>query len=176
MHSIHSFKQLLTKKYGFTADPTLPTWKNIQIILLNTPAEAYFSQPISQATFNLANSTTGLPLGTLSLLTLGLKFCLKAPHPTNIINHSIKRFETNVRTKYLMRNQEDSNEFFPQLYIQNPMWSPPWPMHKSKQPSPTSSTAYLLSSPNSTNTQDQASSARKTQPSASSPTSPHHRP
>ncbi len=25
MHSIHSFKQLLTKKYGFKADPTLPT-------------------------------------------------------------------------------------------------------------------------------------------------------
>jgi hypothetical protein len=92
MHSIHSFKQLLTKKYGFTSNPTLPTWKNIQIILPNTPAKTYFSQPISQATFNLANSTTGLPLGTLSHLTLGLKCFLKAPHPTNIINHPIKHF------------------------------------------------------------------------------------
>jgi hypothetical protein len=97
MHAINSSKQRLTKKYGFTADSTLPTWKNIQIVLLNTPAETYFSQPISQATFNLANSTIGLPLGTLSLLTLGLKFCLKAPHPTIKIKHSINCFETNMQ-------------------------------------------------------------------------------
>jgi len=117
MHSIHSFKQLLTKKYD-------PTWKNIQIVLLNTPPGTHFSQPMSQATFNLAISTTGLPLGTLSLLALGLKFCLKASHPTHKINHSIIRFETNVGTKYLMINQEDSHKFIPQLYIRNPSWDP----------------------------------------------------
>ena len=39
MHSIYSFKQLLNKTYGFTVDSSLPTWKNIQNILLNTPAK-----------------------------------------------------------------------------------------------------------------------------------------
>ena len=103
-HSIYSFKQLLNKTYGFTANSSLPTWKNIQNILLNTPAKIYFCQPSSQAIFNLSNSKAGLPFGTLSLLTLGLKFCLKATHPTNKINLSLNRFEISVRTKYPMRD------------------------------------------------------------------------
>jgi len=92
-------------------------------ILLNTPAETYFSQPISQATFNLANSTTGLPLGTISLLTLGLKFSLKVPHPTNKINHSINCFETNVQTKYLMRNQRTATSSFHSCTSETPLLS-----------------------------------------------------
>jgi len=117
MHSIYSFKQLLNKTFRFTANSSLPTWKNIQNILLNTRAKIYFCQPSSQAIFNLSNLIAGLPIGTLSLLSLGLKFCLRATHPTNKINLSLNQFEINVRVKYLMKDKEEHNKFIPQLYI-----------------------------------------------------------
>ena len=120
----NSFKKLLTKKYGFAANQSIPTWKTAQQIILQTPTELYFVQPHNKAIFNLANTKDGLPRGTYSLLSLRLKFCIKSPSPTNNINTSIARFEHDVRTKFLMRNEIDTG-LSTNLYIRNPEWDPP---------------------------------------------------
>ena len=87
---INSFKQLLHKKYGFIADPALPTYQNFHKAILSTPAEIYFSQPKNKAVFNLTTSTTNtLPAGTYLLLVLGLKFVIKAGCPVNKIQASL---------------------------------------------------------------------------------------
>ena len=53
---LNSFKKLLTKKYGFVADQSIPTWKTAQQIILQTPTELYFVQPHNKAIFNLADT------------------------------------------------------------------------------------------------------------------------
>ncbi|KAL3791711.1 hypothetical protein ACHAWO_009969 [Cyclotella atomus] len=91
------------------------------------PEELYFSQPKSKAIFIFTNKT--LPSGTISLLSNGLKFCLRASKPTNNIEKSIKRFQEDVRTRYfvqeVLRDNDNDNDFNPKLYIKNPEWDPP---------------------------------------------------
>ena len=114
----------MTKKYGFVADPALPTYQNVHKAILATPPEIYFSQPKNKAIFNLTTTATNtLPPGTHLLLALGLKFVIKAGWPANKIQASLERFENNVRTKYCM--QGVSGSFDPRIYLKNPDWDPP---------------------------------------------------
>jgi hypothetical protein len=118
---INSFKQLLIKRYCFSTNPFTPNWKTAQQFILQTPSEFYLVQPHNKAVFNRANTNNGLPRGTYSLLRLGLKFCMKSGNPKNKSNTSIERFEHNIRTKYLMQN-EMNTDFISELYIQSQHW------------------------------------------------------
>jgi len=89
---MNSFKQLMLKQFGFLADPNKPTWYNSQQVILQTPVSIYVNQPTNNAIHNLCKSTTEIPLGSFTLLGLGLNFCIKHRKPTNSINNSLKRF------------------------------------------------------------------------------------
>eukprot|EP00956_Cyclotella_meneghiniana_P031417 scaffold82339_cov63-Cyclotella_meneghiniana.AAC.4 len=122
----NQFKERLRKQYGFIANPALNKYVNAINIIGNMPADTYFSQPINKATFSYTNNSL-LP-GTKSLLNLGLKFCLKAKEPTNIMMSSIARFVYDVRTKHwlLTQNLPDDDDFNPKLYLKSPDWNPPY--------------------------------------------------
>jgi hypothetical protein len=91
------------------------------------PEELYFSQPKNKSIFIFTKQA--LPPGTISLLSNGLKFCLRASKPTNNIGKSIKQFQDDVRTRYfvqeVLRDNDNNNDFNPKLYIKNPLWKPP---------------------------------------------------
>ena len=116
---------MLHKQYGFRVDPHLPAWLNARNITLSTPATFLFNQPKNNSIFVFTKST--LPPGTHSLLGLGLKFCIKAKHPTNNLDKTINRFTEDVRTKYwvLQQNFNEEEDFNPKIYIKNPDWVPP---------------------------------------------------
>ncbi len=48
--------KLTTKKYGFAANQSAPTWKTAQQIALQTPTELNFVQPHNIAIFNIAKT------------------------------------------------------------------------------------------------------------------------
>ena len=81
-------RKLPTKKYGFAANQSAPTWKTAQQIALQTPTELNLVQPHNIAIFNIAKTKNGLPKGSYSLLSLGLKFFIKSTIPMNNSNAS----------------------------------------------------------------------------------------
>lgn len=69
-----------------------------------------------------------LPPGTKSLLSLGLKFCIRHGKPTNNIEKSVEQFQHDVRTRVWVAEQGEDNDrdFNPKLYLKNPFWDPSW--------------------------------------------------
>jgi hypothetical protein len=89
------------------------------------PAENYFNRQNNIAIHNLCKSTKVIPPGALSLLGLGLNFCIKHKYPSNKIKKSIKRFKNDMRTKQLFIRLERHENFIPQIYIKDPHWVAP---------------------------------------------------
>ena len=96
-HRIIQFNNRLKQQYGFLANPALTKYNNAKRVLQAMPSEIYFNHPVAKAIFTF--TTTPLPPGTKSLLSLGLKFCIRHRKPTNNIKKSIERIEYDVRTK-----------------------------------------------------------------------------
>lgn len=95
-------------------------------VIQEMPQELFLNQPIAKAIFTFTNLP--LPPGTKSLLSLGLKFCIRHRKPTNNIEKSLERFEYDVRTKVWVKNQEldeGHDDFNPKLYLKSPTWEPP---------------------------------------------------
>ena len=120
-----SFNQLMLKKFGFIANASKPRWENTQQALLQMPAEHYFNHQNNIAIHNLCKSTKEIPPGAISLLGLGLNFCIKHRYPTHKIKKSIKRFQNDIRTKQLFVGLKRQDNFIPQLYIEDPHWITP---------------------------------------------------
>ena len=121
---INSFKAKLHNTYGFVADPSLPTWQNVQNVLLDMHPFHYFHRPQNKAVHILLSKSDKkkLPLGTIALLCLGLNFCIKKSLPTNNIDRTIKRLRKDIRREFIFAGS-DSN-YIPQLYLPNPDWNP----------------------------------------------------
>ena len=115
----------MQKKFGFVADTTKPIWENVQQILQQMPADVYFNCPNNIAIHNLCKCTSDIPPGSMSLLGLGLNFCIKHRYPTNKIQKSIDRFINDIRTKKLFKESEETDDFIPKLYIKDPNWKAP---------------------------------------------------
>ena len=125
-HRIIQFNNRLKQQYGFLANPALTKYNNAKRVLQAMPAEIYFNQPVAKAIFTF--TTAPLPPGTKSLLSLGLKFCIRHRKPTNNIKKSIERIEYDVRTKVWVKEnvtEDNDRDFNPKLYLKNPMWDPP---------------------------------------------------
>jgi hypothetical protein len=67
------------------------------------------------------------PIGTKSLLGLGLKFCVVSPKPTYNIKECVKKLAYRICTKqYLLSNKQPTNtEYIPQIYKKLKNWYPP---------------------------------------------------
>jgi hypothetical protein len=48
-----AFNDILQKKYGFLANPSLPTWKHLQQIIFKIPSKLCFNQPCNNSILNL---------------------------------------------------------------------------------------------------------------------------
>ena len=124
-HRINQFNRRLQQQYGFLANINLSKYRNARQVISNMPDELYFNHPICKAIFTFTKAP--LPPGTKSLLSLGLKFCIRHRKPTNNIEKSIERFQHDVRTRVWVAEQEDNDrDFNPKLYLKNPFWDPPW--------------------------------------------------
>ena len=88
------------------------------------PADLYINQPSNKAIFVFTNSV--LPPGTYSLLSLGLKFCIRSRLPSNNINKTIDRFRHDVRVKHYLATEDPPEDphFNPKLYIKSPFFKP----------------------------------------------------
>ena len=90
---LQRYKNKLTECYGFCADPTLPLWKNIENYVPQMTLQQYYSRATNMAYHDYC-IINPIPVGTRSLLGLGLKYCLKKPRPTNRFDKTIQDFKT----------------------------------------------------------------------------------
>ena len=88
------------------------------------PADLYINQPTNKSIFVFTNSV--LPPGTYSLLSLGLKFCIRSRLPSNNIEKTIKRFKHDIRVKHYLKTEEppEDPDFNPKLYLKSPFFIP----------------------------------------------------
>lgn len=93
VQKIHSHKQKLLKQDGFLADPSKQLWENKIAYLEILPFHYIQSMPSNMAVHNLCILPSSIPKGTISVLGLGINFCIKKPHPTNNFKKSLQRFK-----------------------------------------------------------------------------------
>ena len=160
----------MLKKFGFIANASKPRWENTQQVLLQMPAEHYFNRQNNTAIHNLCKSTKEIPPGALSLLGLGLNFCIKHRYPTNKIKKSIDRFKNDIRTKQLFVGLERQDDFIPQLYIKDPHWVAPPAKPKVEHCLQRFATRLQTEQKNTTDSAALTSHAYKTTHYATSPT------
>ena len=107
---LQKYKNKLTECYGFCADPTLPLWKNIENYALQMTPQQYYSRATNMACHDYC-IINPMPVGTRSLLGLGLKYCLKKPCPTNCLGKTIEDFKNNSRhIAYFHENPREPKE------------------------------------------------------------------
>ena len=123
---VNSHKNILFRQYGFRVNPSLPTWANIQNILLQTPSNSYFHCPNNKAIHLLINrnSEKHLPPGTAQLLGLSLNFNIKTPFPSNNIKATIERFKRDIHREFVFKNNQDDGAYIKKLYLPNESWNP----------------------------------------------------
>lgn len=95
-------------------------------ILQMTPS-AFYSRATNMTCHNYCNPPSAIPIGVKSLLGLGLKYCIKAPRPTNKLDTTIDRFKNDVRRisfwKFNPPEEEEGTTYIPELYIKG-NWEP----------------------------------------------------
>ena len=77
----------IKKTFGFIASPELTILENTKDALKNMSQKEYFNKMNTNAYHNLCTSFVP-PLGVGSLLSLGMKICIKTPYPER---NSLKR-------------------------------------------------------------------------------------
>ena len=113
----------IVDQFGFCADPSQPTWKNLEDYLLQLPTTSYFSQATNKACHNYCTQPDAMPRGIPEILSLGLKYCIQKPRPSNCIDTTIERFANDVRRKSYFRLNEPVDDgqvrYIPGLYIKS---------------------------------------------------------
>lgn len=112
----------LLDAYGYTADPDLPLWLNIQNRFASMSPLEYFNRPSNMAFHNLC-SIKSPPSGIGSTLGLGLKFCIQAKRPPKDLKYSCDRFAKDVRTRFLFGGIP-MNDTPKKIYVKSPFWTP----------------------------------------------------
>jgi hypothetical protein len=116
---LNHYKEEQRQEYGFCADPDLPTWNNLLNYVQQLTTEQLNFRPTNMSCHNYCEDVPPPP-GTRALLSLGLKYCVRYPRPTNNINSSLNRLENDVRRIFTFLNkQEEDNNYIPQLYIRS---------------------------------------------------------
>ena len=109
-------------KYGYWANPNLPTWKAVNQILLHMPLPQFLNlYKCNQTAFhNLCTQQTP-PAGIEQLLWNGLKFCIEKPLPHPILKKTFKRLQADIRLKYFWKQQDepDIGYYNKKLYIKS---------------------------------------------------------
>ncbi len=91
-------KKLYLSTYEFCADPSLPTWKNVQNYVSQLSISYLFKfNSETKGCHNLLNPYTLFPRSIPSLLHLGLKSCVHPLKPTVYLPDSIKQFKQEVQ-------------------------------------------------------------------------------
>ena len=109
--------------YGFTANPSLPTWKNVENALCQQSPEEYFNRPSQMAFHNLCGSIRQTPKGIGTTLGLGLKFYVQTDQAPFSLEKSFQRFEKDMRTKvtFAGKPQKDTPK---KIYVKSTDWVP----------------------------------------------------
>ena len=123
---LQQYKKQITNYFGYCADPSLPPWANKLDYIKRMTVEQYSSRPANMGCHDYC-MIKAMPPGTKSLLGLGLKYCIKRPHPTNKLDNTINRFKNDVRRIHFFKmnsTEEDNGGYIPGLYIKSG-WDPP---------------------------------------------------
>lgn len=84
-------------------------------------ARAYFSRITNITCHNFCEPPDLMPTGVKSLLGLGLKYCIKAPKPTNKIDKTIERLRDDVRRiawlRFNPQHEDPETTYIPGLYL-----------------------------------------------------------
>ena len=109
------------RTFGFAADPSLPTWKNVENVLAYMKTDEYFNRPNNMTYHNLCTSIRP-PQGIGTTLGLGLKFCIQSDRAPDFVEKSMNRFSDDIRKKYLFAGSamKDTPK---KIYIKSP-WIP----------------------------------------------------
>jgi hypothetical protein len=94
--------------YGFLTDITKSYWENCRKILGEMKCYHYFTCPSNMQYHNLCE-TAAPPPGLLSLLSMGLNFCIESPRPNKRIGHSIQRLRRSIRLHFQFLEEERKN-------------------------------------------------------------------
>lgn len=113
--------------HGFCADPGVPIWLNAENYYRQMNPINFSGHPTNRAFHNLCK-TTPIPVGTKSLLGMGLKFCPTRPCPTNNINKTTKRLRKDVRRIAFLHHKPAKKKpgvrYIPELYINKKLTAP----------------------------------------------------
>ena len=120
--AIKTSQRKLTKIYGYHADPSLPLWKNVEVVFENMPTLEYFSRPSRMAFHDLCTSKVA-PQGIGTTLGLGLKFCVQTDRPPDNLSKSFSRFADDVRRKFMFAGTP-MKEVSKKIYVKSE-WVPP---------------------------------------------------
>ena len=105
---IKEYQQEIKKETGYCADPNLPKWKNVQNYILQMPV-AQLTLINNKAYHNKALKSTP-PIGSKSVLGLGLKFCVKHPRPNHKIQGNLDRLKRDIRRSIIINNNKKEEE------------------------------------------------------------------
>ena len=100
------------------------------------PVQDYLSRPSNMACHNYCEPKSSMPQGVKSLLGLGLRYCIRAPKPSNDLDKTIERFKNDARRiSHFIFNPPDVEEdrgvqYIPELYIKSD-WIPPESVSKT---------------------------------------------
>ena len=93
--------------------------------MLKMPLSQYI-QPLSNTGFHNLCTHTQPPPGTESLLGYSLKYCIQKPLPQPDITACIRRFTTDIRTRFAIADLDlPPSDYNPKLYIKSDTWDPP---------------------------------------------------
>ena len=118
----------IKKTFGFIALPSLPILDNMKLVLKNMTKNEYFNKMNTNSYHNLC-TTASPPQNVGSLLSLGMKFCIKTQYPKkDSLDKAFVRFQRDVRLRYFfadgIEKEDPLDPFNPSLYIPSD-WSPP---------------------------------------------------
>ena len=115
------------RTFGFTSDPSLPTWRNVENALTQMEVNEYFNRPNNMTYHNLC-SNLHPPQGVGTTLGLGLKFCVQSDRAPDFVEKSMIRFSDDIRKKYLFAGSamKDTPK---KIYIKSPWIPDPAPDH-----------------------------------------------
>lgn len=115
---VGQFGELVKKQYGFVSDPSLPLHQRVEIRIGEMSEEEWSSRPTNMACHNLLRDGVSLPVGTNTLLGLGLNYCIKTPHTRKTTEHTFSRLAEDVRRLYHLRDAMDG-DWIPSLYVKS---------------------------------------------------------
>ena len=117
---IDDHKGSLTKQYGFSSNPDLPLWKNVETELGTMDLTEFNSRPRNAACHNLLRANA-MPLGTPQLLGLGLNYCVKPTTTNKMTDGTFTRLTRDIRRMYALRGLADNGDgdYIPSLYLKS---------------------------------------------------------